>query len=326
MKPLVSVVIPAKNEAANIDAALRSVARQDYPVERIEVVVVDGDSVDNTGQVAKDVMAAHRFHRSDVLTNPGGNTPSNLNAGLRWAEGEYIVRVDARSAIPSDYLARTTGILVNRPDVVAVGGSQVAAPRSGSTVHRAIAEALNNPWAMGGSRYRRGAKSGPADTVYLGVFRRSELAEAGGWNEHFSTNQDFELSQRLLARGTIWFEEGLPVRYLPRGTVRELFWQYHRFGRWKSHYWRAPGQRPQRRQLVLLLAPPIIATFAIACARLLVRWNLLGRIVVGALAVGAGAARLRPTRLMSWVVNGVVGAGWWTGVVRGVVRDDVTAR
>ena len=326
MKPLVSVVIPARNEADNIATALRSVAGQDYPLERIEVVVVDGDSVDNTGQVAKDLLAAHEFHRTDVLTNQGGNTPSNLNTGLRWATGEFVVRVDARSEIPGDYVARTTGILRDRDEVVATGGSQMAVARSGSLVHRAIAEALNNPWAMGGSRYRRGAASGPTDTVYLGVFRRSELAEAGGWNEHFSTNQDFELSRRLGANGMIWFEQGLPVSYLPRATVRELFWQYHRFGRWKSHYWRTLGQRPQTRQIVLLLGPPVAAILGVASARLLARWNLLGRAVIGALVGVAGAARLRPIRLLSWAINGVVGTGWWTGVVRGWVRDDVTAR
>lgn len=318
MTPLVSVIVPARNEEVDIAGALRSIAAQDYPTNRIEVVVVDGDSHDATASVSQEVLATLELARFGVIPNPGGNTPSNLNVGLAWAQGDYVVRVDSRSRIPIDYVRRTVDVLTKRPDVAATGGSQVAVARNELLVNRAITMALNNPWAMGGSRYRRGAGSGPADTVYLGVFRRSQLESIGGWNEHFSTNQDFELNRRMSELGEVWFEAGLPVSYIPRKSVRELFWQYHRFGRWKAHYWNVRGESPQRRQLGLLAAAPLVA-LAGAGIVWAVRRSLF-RAAMGAVL----AAAVGPRRGLGWLINGVIGAGWWSGVVRGLWRDDVS--
>ena len=236
-RALTTVVIPARNEETDLPSALACLARQTVPSDRIEIVVVDGDSSDRTAQVALHHLERMNLARFAVLSNPGGNTPSNLNRGLHWARGEYIVRVDARSRLPEDYIERTTSLLQQRPEVAVTGGSQIARERSEGRRDRAIAAALNNPVAMGGSRYRSNAESGVADTVYLGVFRRRELLADGGWDEHFSSNQDFELNQRMRRFGQIWFEAGLPVGYVPRRTLSQVWAQYHRFGRWKAHYW-----------------------------------------------------------------------------------------
>ena len=73
--------------------------------------------------------------------------------------------------------------LTTRPEVAVVGGAQIAIARDQRAISLGIARALNNRWSMGGSRYRRGVSSGESDTVYLGAFRRLELADEGGWNE-----------------------------------------------------------------------------------------------------------------------------------------------
>ena len=318
MNPLISVIVPARNEENDLPAALQAVAAQSVDLTDVEVIVVDGDSTDRTAAVATDILSSLDLHSFQVLPNPGGNTPSNLNRAVAAAQGTYVVRVDARSIIPNDYIARTTSILANRPSVSVVGGTQQAMARSDSTLDCAIAEALNNPMAMGGSRYRRGAASGPADTVYLGVFRRAQLVEVGGWDEHFSTNQDFELNRRMANLGEVWFEAGLPVEYLPRRTVTQLFQQYHRFGRWKAHYWRHTGRRPQQRQLVLLAFPPL----AVGLGFVLLRRLRTARIAAISIPVAVGMAA--PSALLSWAVNGVVALAWWSGVVRGLFRDDVT--
>ena len=231
---VVSVVIPARNESDDLGRAIHAVIGQSFPLNQVEVVVVDGDSADDTTAVATKLLTYAGFKRWAVVQNPGGSTPSNLNRALEWARGDIIVRVDARSAIPPDYLRTVVGRLEHDTSVAVVGGSQVAISRDNSLLARSIARALNNAYAMGGSRYRRGgAQSGTADTVYLGAFRRQQLVEAGGWNQSFPTNQDFELNRRMSNLGDVWFEAGLPVGYIPRGTLRQIASQYHRFGQWK---------------------------------------------------------------------------------------------
>ncbi len=324
-QPTVTVVIPAKNEARSIGDALRAVSDQSYPSSSIEVVVVVGGATDDTVDVASKELADGSFARWSVIENTTGTTPSNLNQGLDWAEGDVIVRVDARSLIPRHYVATCVEALEDSSRAV-IGGSQVATARSDHWRDRSIARALNHRHAMGGSRYRRvGASSGPTDTVYLGVFRRAQLVEAGGWNESFTTNQDFELNRRMATRGSVWFQADLPVSYIPRSTRREIAQQYHRFGRWKARYWRTTTDRPRPRQIVLVAGPTLCLVSGLGVLSLASGWVLAATPVVGVatcLAVdacgGHGADDGLGVRVAAGATNVLIGLSWWSGVVRGV--------
>lgn len=329
MRPRFTVVIPARNEASSIEGAIDSVGAQDVDLSTVEVVVVDGTSDDDTADVAKRALDRHPFRRSDVVGNLERRTPSNLNRGLLWADGELLVRVDARSRIPPNYLRLTAEALDNESVAVA-GGRQMAVPHDRSVRALGIARALNNSLAMGWSRYRRnGAESGTADTVYLGVFRVAQLADAGGWSDRFATNQDFELNRRMSAFGDVWFDQRLEVAYLPRRRLTELLQQYHRFGRWKVAYWRETGDRPQRRQQVMV-ALPVGAGVGLIGATI-----VLGPTVVAASAGGGAAALLAvdhfgsngdpappAVRVVAATVNGLIALGWVSGVMRSLLGAD----
>jgi GT2 family glycosyltransferase len=323
--PLVSVLIPARNEARDIEHCLERIAAQDYPHERLEVIVVDGGSTDGTGDIARRVLAAGDFHRWVVHRNPTGGTPSNLNAGLALTTGLYLCRVDARSFVPPEYVRVCSKVLDERPDVAVTGGAQVAVAVGDDPWGVGIARALNNRWLMGLSRYRRAATSGPSDTVYLGAFRTEVLRAAGGWDERFATNQDFELNRRLGGLGLVWFEQGLAVGYRPRASLAQLARQYHRFGRWKARYWSVTGDRPRPRQLALLGAP-----LASLVGGAVMWWcGPRSRLpLVVAAAAGAVAAELRgPTgprsrdpaaHAVSLAASAVVGASWLAGAWAGL--------
>lgn len=324
--PLVSVVIPARDEASVIGRCLAHVLAQDWPDERLEVLVVDGGSTDGTGEVALAALEGHGLARAEVVPNPAGTTPSNLNAGLAVAEGDYVVRVDARSFVPPDYVRRCVELLATRDDVVVTGGAQVAVSRGSDATSIGIARALNNRYAMGGSAYRSG-RDGPADTVYLGAFRTEDLRRVGGWSTEWLTNQDYELNRRIARDGRlVWVQSSLEVGYLPRPSLRALWQQYRRFGRWKAAYF-FQVEAPRPRQLVLLLGPPVAAVAAVLAALVLGRrtWRLgavLG--VAGAAAVEARGPTGPPgppaSHLVSLVASAVVAGAWWFGVAEGVVR------
>lgn len=252
--PLVTVLIPARNEEADIKRCLRAVLDQDHPHGRMEIVLVDGGSTDATAEVARRLLGAGDVTWR-VMGNPIGTTPSSLNIGLADATGKILCRVDARTIIPQDYVRRCAAILAERPDVVVTGGAQVAVALDRSPRAVGIARALNNRYGMGLSRYRRRSGSGESDTVYLGAFRTGELREVGGWDERLPTNQDFDLNRRMARHGAVWFEQSLTCGYVPRRSVPELWRQYVRFGRWKVRYWRLTADRPQTRQLVLAGVP-----------------------------------------------------------------------
>ncbi|MDE0805312.1 MAG: glycosyltransferase, partial [Acidimicrobiales bacterium] len=268
------------------------------------------------------------FGAWQVIINEAGQTPVSLNRGLAAVVGDVLVRVDARSIIPTSYVRTVLAVLDERPEIAVVGGAQRAVPRDGS--HRAlgIARALNNRWSTGLARYRRTSESGPSDTVYLGAFRTGELRDAGGWDERFSTNQDFELNRRMSERGLVWFVGDLAVGYRPRSTLRELWMQYVRFGRWKAMYWSITGDRPRPRQLAILSAPVVGAGTVIA----LTTWRRRPAVVVGLVAAGAAlgveverrGASEPPATAMGHAAGvaaiAVMSVGWLAGAYQGMLR------
>ncbi|MGH9086035.1 MAG: glycosyltransferase [Acidimicrobiales bacterium] len=318
--PLVTVLIPARNEAVDIEGCLRCVAAQDYPVNRIEVIVVDGASTDATAEIARQVLGRGGFASTAVFNNPTATTPSNLNVGLARATGDILCRVDARTRIEPHHVRTCVEVLSARPDVVVVGGAQVAVDRDGSARSRGIARALNNRYSMGGSAYRRATESTDTETVYLGAFRTAHLRAAGGWDERLPTNQDFELNRRLGRAGVVWFDARLRSGYVPRATVRDLWKQFRRFGEAKVGYWRTTGDPPRPRQLAALVAPLVagVGMLLVGSWRSKVVAGVAGVVIVDEL----GSAR-RPApplvRLWSSVAVVAITGGWTVGAWRALV-------
>lgn len=326
MPPLVTVLVPARNEEHHVARSIERIAAQDYDPDRLEVLVVDGASSDRTVAEAEAAFERFGLRNARVVVNPTATTPSNLNHGLAEASGEILCRVDAHCLVPIDYVSRCVDVLTTRPETAVTGGAQVTVPPSPTALGLGIARALNNRWGMGFSRYRRGAASGPTDTVYLGAFRTAELRAAGGWDERLPTNQDFDLNRRMGRNGVVWFDAELEVDYVPRSDLGALFRQYRRFGQWKVRYWRMTGDRPRSRQLVILAAP-LGAAAAAALALSRPRWRaraLVGMAVTAAAVETLGSSRPRSRSAAVHVASlgalGAVSAGWLSGVYTELLR------
>lgn len=328
--PAISVVVPARNEAADIVRCLEALAAQDLPYDEFEVLVVDGASTDGTAELAS--HALERLGMSGrVLFNDAATTPSNLNAGLSAARGRILCRVDGRSLVPPEYLRTCRDLLDARPDVAVVGGRQVAmVDEDAGAIQHGIARALNNKYAMGGSRYRRATNAGSSDTVYLGAFRTEQLRDVNGWDERLRTNQDFDLNRRLRHYGLVWFDPALYVGYVPRRTFHALAQQYHRFGRAKVDYWRLTIDPPRPRQAVLVVLPPVVGSgivSAVATGGRRVYKSLLALVLLTTAVLvidelGSREAQEPPPhrRLLAAGALSTIGVSWCTGVLRGMVQ------
>lgn len=318
--PMVTVLVPALNEEADIAGCIRAIGMQDHPANRIQLVVVDAASTDATVATVQQAASGLGFGEVVIAENPAQRTSVGLNIGLQRATGHYVARIDARSRVPASYLRTCLERLKDHPEVGVVGGMQVAHARGEGFVETGIARALRNPWATGLSRYRLASSSGPSDTVWMGVFRTAELRALGGWDAAVALNEDYELNARYRARAqVVWFEASLRSGYFPRRTLGELARQYFRFGRVKGMWW-LRGQRPARRQVLLVAAP-----------------------IAGAVVVGVAAARFGPgsaltvpaaliaidqlhrekdgstmaSRLAAAAAMATVGLSWWLGVLAG---------
>lgn len=223
--PTVSLVLAVRNEDAHIARAVQSCLDQDYPADRLEVIVADGDSTDRTVVAVK---AIDPDRRVKVIRNADRLMPYGLNLALAAAKGDYIGLVSGHGAIPSDYVARCVHAL-ERTGAWAVGGRVVR--RTSGDMQRAIAAVTSHPLGVGDARHNYATRAGWAEAAYPGFWRREVFERVGPFDPTMVVNEDNELSLRILrAGGRIWYEPKIGVEYVPRDSLTGLFCQYRRYG------------------------------------------------------------------------------------------------
>ncbi|HEX8304996.1 MAG TPA: glycosyltransferase family 2 protein [Jatrophihabitans sp.] len=249
--PPIAVVMVVRNEARHLPDVLRNVLSQDYPGP-VEVAIAIGPSRDDTLEVAAAVSASDP--RVVVVPNPTGRTPTGLNAAVAATSAPIVARVDGHSLLPPGYLRRAVEVLTETA-AVNVGG--VMAAEGTTPFERAVAAAMSSPFGVGGGRFHYGGDPGPADTVYLGVFRRDALAAVDGYDERFTRAQDWELNHRLRRNGgKVWFTPDLRVVYRPRSSLRALAVQYRDSAQWRRA---VIEEHPDSVRLTYLVPPVTVA-------------------------------------------------------------------
>ena len=231
-RPLVSIIVPCRNEAAYIGRCLESILATTYPRERLEVLIVDGASDDGTGEIVQ--QWAKRYPPIRLLANPRRIVPSGLNLGIRAARGDIIVRMDAHAFYPPTYVSDLVRAL-ETSEADNVGGSLVVLPADASRVSRGIAAALSHPFGVGNAAFRaEGTEPAWVDTVPYGCYRRSVFTRIGLFDEELVRNQDDELNQRLVSRGgRILLVPGVRSYYYARRSFKQLARMYYQYGLFK---------------------------------------------------------------------------------------------
>lgn len=221
-----SVLVPVLNERRHIDQTASAMLAQRLD-EPYEVLFIDGGSTDGTQERLAELAAADP--RIRLLDNPRRYTPHALNVGLRHARAPVVVRMDAHTIYPDDYLRRGLERL-RRGDVAWVSGPQL--PRGVDRGSRRVALALSSRLGTGGASFRHAVGDEmDGDTGFTGLFDRAWLERVGGWDERWVINQDSELGARMREAGArIVILPELAAHYLPRSTLRALARQYARYG------------------------------------------------------------------------------------------------
>jgi glycosyltransferase involved in cell wall biosynthesis len=309
--PRVSVIVPARNEAAFIAACVRSILSQDG-AGGIEVIVADGRSEDGTASLARSAGAV-------VVDNERRTTPAGLNRALAAARGEFIVRFDAHAEMPPGYVAACLRALEEEPGVASVGGW--CKIEGQGPWGRAAAAALASSVGVGNPRPRRPPRPGDGrvdvDGFAFGAWPANVLRAHGGWDERFLRNQDFELSYRLRrAGGRVIFDPAIWSVYRPRESLAGIARQYWDYGRFKAlAFATAPGSiRPRQLAPLALVGTAVAALAPGRIARAPRAALALYAAVLGAVTVRSRAGwRTFPALL-------TIHFTWGTGLVLGLVR------
>ncbi|WGD38311.1 glycosyltransferase family 2 protein [Lysinibacter sp. HNR] len=254
--PGVSYIVPVLNEEKYIAASVSAILLQEYSGPK-EVILALGPSTDNTNKIVSSIAA--NDPRVILVDNPGVDIPVGLNLAINRSQYPIIIRVDAHSELSKNYTHDGVHSLLTR-DVANVGGIMHAQGRT--PFQQAIARAYNSPFGLGGGAYHGSREAGPAESAYLGIFRRDVLFEAGLYDESIRRGEDWELNLRIRNLGyTVWFDPDLRVTYWPRDTWQHLTKQFIATGTWRAELVRRYGGRNPWRFFV----PPALVLTWFAC-------------------------------------------------------------
>lgn len=330
---MISVICPIYNEERRIEACIQSIVNQDYPHDEMEVLFVDGMSTDRTRDIVMEYGRQYPFIR--LLDNPMHTAPVALNTGIRAAQGDIIVRLDAHSKYPADYFS----VLVNKlrnSDADNVGGVCNTLPAKETSVCRAIAHAMSSSFGMGNSHFRVGAEHEMwVDTVPFGCFHRAIFDKIGYFDEELVRNQDDELNGRIIQNGgKILLLPQVVVDYFARDSISKTAKMFYQYGLFKP----LVNKKLQKPTTLRQFFPPLFLAGLVVGGLLslfssAIMWIytsvLILYILIGLLA-GVRCTRRLPDILWMPVIFASIhcsyGFGYWEGIVKVLMHGKISVQ
>jgi len=320
-QPTVTLVVAMRNEAAHIEACLRSILAQDYPPDRLEVLVFDGRSTDASRSIAEAALDGRTLAR--VLDNPDVIQAAAWNRGIDMASGDVIGIVSGHATLGLGYVASAVAAL-ERTGATMVGGP-VHAVGEGA-VGTAIATASVSPFGVGGARHHYATEAVEVDTVFMGLCRAEDYRRHR-FDPRMVRNQDDELSYRILdAGGRIVCDPAIMSTYASRNSFGGLVRQQCSYGRWKVLVLRRHPRQVRVRQLI---PPTFVAALGGSAGLAIVSHRgrrLFGAIVAtygcaaGLAALAAPAQTPIRARALLPAVFGAMHTAYGAGILAGLMR------
>ena len=270
----VSVIVPCFNEEKTIQLLLQAILDQSTEKERVEVIIADAMSTDNTRLKIQEFARKNPQLSIRIVDNTSRTIPAAINLAASSAQGEYLLRLDAHSVPNSDYIQNSVKLLKSGK-AENVGGIWEICPGRDSCIAKAIARAAAHPLGAGDAGYRISTQSGYVDTVPFGAFKKEDFIHLGGFDESLLANEDYEFNTRLRQNGgKVWLDTSIRSKYYARKNLAELGKQYWRYGFWKNRMLRKYPKSLRWRQaippfFVLALIILGISSFFIPFARII---------------------------------------------------------
>ncbi|MBL7085890.1 MAG: glycosyltransferase family 2 protein [Candidatus Cloacimonetes bacterium] len=230
-----SIIIPCRNEEKYIGTCINSIISS-IPNDVVEIIVVDGDSTDKTSAIVQKLSS--EFPIIKLMQNPSRTVPSAMNIAIKECKGNFILRLDAHTDYPPDYIQNCVSAMYET-NAECVGGIVITI-QNGNSLSAKIVQMLTTHWfGVGNSSFRLNPKPHYADTVPFGFFKKSIFSRIGYFDERLTRNQDYEFNQRIIKTGgKVWLDPKIKVNYKNQPTVMGLLKQAFGTGKWNVWMWR----------------------------------------------------------------------------------------
>jgi glycosyltransferase involved in cell wall biosynthesis len=222
----VTVGLCVKNSQATVKKAVNSIIAQDYPLERMELVVVDGSSKDQTVSTIKNCLTNADLHSKFYSENHGlGKARQTV---VENASGLYVVWVDGDMELPNNFVRKQVEFMDANPDV-GIGKGKYGLDRDA----KLVATLENMEFLI---NYNR---EGETNLKYLGtsgcIYRVEAIRQAGGFDENFKgVGEDMDAEYRVRSHGWKLYVTDAVFYEKRRDSWRSLWDEYfwHGYGWW----------------------------------------------------------------------------------------------
>ena len=257
----VTVICPIRNEEKFIGDCIESLVNQTFPLEKSEILIIDGMSDDRTREIVQSYSA--KFPQVKLLDNPGRIVPMAMNIGIRAARGKYIVRIDGHAKADANFVQANVDAL-SAGKAECVGGPIISV--NASETGKAIAAAMSSSFGVGNSRFRTTQDQECfVDTVAFPGFTRKLFEKVGLFDEELVRCQDDELNFRIRSHGgQILLTPTIKSWYYPRSSLKKLWRQYFGYGFWKIRVFQKHPGKMQLRHFIPATFVAGLLTLAIA--------------------------------------------------------------
>ncbi len=258
--PLVSVIIPTRNEEGYIRQCLNSILDNDYPKERLEVIVVDGVSEDRTQEIIAEYSGKYPFVK--LIDNPERVTPVAFNRGIQYSKGDIVTIMSAHAYYEKDHISKCVEHLKEN-SIAGIGGVCITLPGKDSLIARAIAFVLSSPFGVGNAYFRIGTgQPRYVDTVVFGFYKRKTFEDVGVFDEKLIRNQDIEFNSRIGKNGgKLLLVPEIRSYYYARATLKQLWIQNWKNGVWNIYLTRIiPGSLSIRHFIPMLFISGLLGS------------------------------------------------------------------
>ena len=260
----VTAVVPCRNEETHIARCLESILANDYPGNRIEILVVDGMSEDRTRAIV--LGYAERYDQVRLIDNPQKHIPAAMNVGIRNARGETIIKMDAHSTYQSSHI-RLCVDYQEKYGAENVGGVWKMVPGAESATAKAIVLGLGHRFGSGNAKIKVGLSEPTwSDSAAFGCFKKELFSRIGLFDERLKSSSDMDMNLRIRAAGgRILLVPEIVVNYYADPTLKK-FWK-HNFadGVWTSYVMKFGSKAWSWRHWVpLAFVVSLLASFALA--------------------------------------------------------------
>ena len=294
----IAVIIPTLNEERYIDRCLQSVTEQSYPMELLDILIVDGGSTDRTHEMVQ--AWSVRFPNIRWVPNPRRIQSAAFNIGIEASTAPISVRMDAHATYDKDYIRLCEEALQSVPNVGNAGGGIHTVPTGDSLMARANAILNRERFGIGGAAFRVGTTAGEVDTVPFGAFHRSVIEQVGGMREDLERGEDNEYNARLRNAGyKIWFDPRIQCYYYTRPTLALSCKQMYANGVSIGELcYKEPSAVSMRHLTPLLFVTSMVVSICIGLFHVAGWWMLSG--ILGTYIVAALGADMLACKRNGW--------------------------